>query len=90
MDKIETDFKEKGVIFYNLFTREPHPGQDTRGKDKETGERTGDAQYGFTNIPQTKSMEEREDYVFSIKLVDFLSICYIQSVQLKFYHTYFK
>ena len=66
MDKIATDFKDKGVIFYNLYTREPHPGQDTRRKNKETGERTGDERMNFTEIPQTKSMEEREAYALKM------------------------
>ena len=66
MDKIATDFKDKGVIFYNLYTREPHPGQDTRRKDKVTGERTGDGRMNFTNIAQTKNMNEREQYALKM------------------------
>jgi hypothetical protein len=66
MDKIATDFKDKGVVFYNLYTREPHPGEDTRRKNKETGERTGDNRMNFTEIPQTKTMEEREEYALKM------------------------
>jgi hypothetical protein len=66
MDKIATDFKDKGVLFYNLYTREPHPGQDTRRKDKETGIRSGDDRMNFTEIPQTKTMDEREEYALKM------------------------
>ena len=54
------------MIIYNLYTREPHPEQDTRSRDKKTGERTGDSRMNFTNIPQTKTMEEREKYVLKM------------------------
>ena len=49
MDKIYEDFKYKDVVFYNLYTREPHPGQKF-GK------------FDFSNKKQTKSFEERLAY----------------------------
>ena len=63
MDKIAKDFKDKGVVFYNLYTKEPHPGQDT-------SRRSGDKRYDFTNKKQTKTIEEREDYALGM-LKDF-------------------
>ncbi|MFC1564872.1 hypothetical protein ACFL6G_08035 [candidate division KSB1 bacterium] len=61
MEKIAVDFKDKGVVFYNLYTREPHPGQDTRSERNNN-----DPRYDFTNIPQTKTMEEREAYALKM------------------------
>ena len=55
MEKIAVDYKDVGVEFYQLYTREPHPGQDL-------SKRSGDKRYDFTDIPQTKTMEEREAY----------------------------
>ncbi len=60
MEKIAVDFKEHSVVFYNLYTREPHPGQDT-------SRRSGDKRLDFTNIPQTKTMDERE--VYALKMI---------------------
>lgn len=59
MDSIATDFKDKGVIFYNLYTREPHPGEDT-------SRRSGDKRYDFSNIPQTKTVDDREAYALKM------------------------
>ncbi|MFC1557218.1 hypothetical protein ACFL5L_04470 [candidate division KSB1 bacterium] len=59
MDKIAVDYKDQGVEFWNLYTREPHPGQNT--------DRSGnDPRLDFTNIPQTKTMDEREDYALKM------------------------
>ncbi len=55
MDKIAVDFKKKGVVFYNLYTREPHPGEDTSRRSK-------DKRYDFTEKKQTKTQKQREDY----------------------------
>ena len=66
MDKIATDFKGKGVLFYNLYTREPHPGEDARKRDKETGEKAGDERLNFTDVPQTKTIEQREIYALKM------------------------
>ena len=63
MEKIAVDFRDKGVEFYNLYTREPHPGQDT-------SKRTGDKRYDFTNKKQTKTFEEREAYALGM-IADF-------------------
>ena len=54
MDSIAVEYKDKGVEFWNLYTKEPHPGQNTMGFD-------------FTAIPQTKTMDERVDY--SLKMI---------------------
>ena len=54
MDKIAQDFEDKDVVFYNLYTREPHPGQITRdGRD-------------FSEIMQTKTEEQRIDYALKM------------------------
>ena len=63
MDKIAVDYKDNGLVFYNLYTREPHPGQDT-------STRSGDARYDFTDKKQTKTFDEREEYALSM-LKDF-------------------
>lgn len=49
MDKIYMDYKDKDVIFYSLYTREPHPGQIRGG-------------YDFSDIKQTQTHEERVAY----------------------------
>jgi len=52
MNKIASDFRNKGVVFYVLYTREPHAGQDmTRGFGMD-----------FSAIGQTRSRQERVDY----------------------------
>jgi hypothetical protein len=49
MNKIAADFKDKGVLFYTVYTKEPHAGQSMRGFD-------------FTDKKQTKTHEERINY----------------------------
>jgi hypothetical protein len=49
MDKIARGFKDKGVVFTILYTREPHAGQ------KRTG-------FDFSDKKQTKTHQERVDY----------------------------
>jgi len=52
MNKIANDFKDKGVVFYVLYTREPHAGQDmTRGFGMD-----------FSNVKPTRTHQERVDY----------------------------
>jgi hypothetical protein len=53
MDKIAEDFKDDGVVFYALYTREPHPGQETK-------------EYDFSKKKQTKTHEERVDYALEM------------------------
>jgi hypothetical protein len=53
MDKIAKDFKDKGVAFYMLYTREPHAGQKMRGFD-------------FSEKKQTETREERVDYALAM------------------------
>lgn len=48
MEKIASDFKDKGVVFYTLYTREPHPGQQFQGMD-------------FSKKTLTRTREERVD-----------------------------
>ncbi len=52
MDKVAADFKEKGVDFYNVYTREPHPGEDY-------SEREDDKRFDFTDKTSTKTYEDR-------------------------------
>jgi hypothetical protein len=49
MDQIAKDFADHGVVFYMLYTREPHAGQ----KMKE---------FDFSGKKQTKTHEERVEY----------------------------
>jgi hypothetical protein len=53
MDKIAKDFKDTGVVFYMLYTREPHAGQNM-GK------------FDFSNKKQTTTMQERVDYALDM------------------------
>lgn len=49
MDQIAKEFKDKNVVFYMLYTREPHAGQKMRNFD-------------FSDKKQTKTNQERVDY----------------------------
>ncbi|MFC1614253.1 hypothetical protein ACFL5K_03040 [Gemmatimonadota bacterium] len=53
MDKVAAEFKDKGVDFYNVYTREPHPGEDF-------SKREGDERFDFTDKTSTKTYEERQ------------------------------
>ena len=53
MDKIAKDFKDKGVAFYMLYTREPHAGQKMR-------------EFDFSKKKQTNTKEERVDYALAM------------------------
>jgi len=53
MDKIAKDFKDKGVEFYMLYTREPHAGQKMQ-------------KYGFSDKKQTATHQERVDYALEM------------------------
>jgi hypothetical protein len=53
MDQIAKDFKDKGVEFYMLYTREPHAGQKMR-------------EWDFSDKKQTKSHQERIDYALEM------------------------
>lgn len=53
MDKIARDFQDKGVVFYMLYTREPHAGQQMRNFD-------------FTDKVQTKTHEQRVEYALGM------------------------
>lgn len=48
MEKIAKDFKDHGVVFYVLYTREPHAGAKLQGRD-------------FTKKKQTQTHQERVD-----------------------------
>ena len=49
MDKIAQDFEDKDVVFYTVYTREPHAGED-RGR------------YDFSDKKQTRTEAERVVY----------------------------
>jgi|SaaInl7_200m_RNA_FD_contig_81_489193_length_699_multi_8_in_0_out_0_1 hypothetical protein len=53
MDKLAADFKDKGVDFYNVYTREPHAGEDY-------SHRNGDKRLDFTDKKATKTRQDRE------------------------------
>ena len=53
MDRIAKDFKDHGVVFYMLYTREPHAGQKM-GK------------FDFSEKKQTKTNKERVDYALEM------------------------
>ncbi|MBW7995948.1 MAG: hypothetical protein FVQ81_05120 [Candidatus Glassbacteria bacterium] len=59
MDKIAADFKDKGVDFYNVYTREPHPGEDY-------SEKNDDKRFDFTAKKATKTYEERQAYALEM------------------------
>jgi len=54
MDKIYQDFKEKDVVFFNLYTREPHPDEKFRDFD-------------FFGLKQTGTHEERVNHARILK-----------------------
>ena len=49
MNNISEDFKDKGVLVYTVYTREPHAGEILMGSD-------------FSDKKQTKTYEERMNY----------------------------
>ncbi len=53
MDKLAKDFKDHGVVFYMLYTREPH-----------AGEKMDD--YDFSKKKETKTAKERVDYALEM------------------------
>lgn len=59
MSKIAADYKDKGVEFYNVYTREPHPGKDLSKRIK-------DERFDFSDKKQTGSFEEREAYALEM------------------------
>lgn len=59
MNKVFDEFKDKSVVFYQVYTREPHPGQDHSKKKK-------DPRYDFSNKKQTKTEAEREAYALQM------------------------
>ena len=53
MDKIAEDFKDEGIVFYQIYTREPHAGQKM-------------AIYNFSDKKQTETNLERVDYALEM------------------------
>lgn len=53
MDKIAEYFKDKGIVFYQIYTREPHAGQKM-------------AIYDFSDKKQTETHQERVDYALEM------------------------
>ena len=53
MDKITEDFKGKGVVVYQMYTREPHAGQKMSA-------------YDFSDKKQTETHQERVDYALEM------------------------
>ena len=53
MEKMAKDFKDGGVVFYMLYTKEPHAGQ-IRGD------------HDFSDKKQTKTAKERVDYALEM------------------------
>ncbi len=49
MDQIFSDFSDKDVLFYTLYTAEPHPGQTYDDFD-------------FTDVEQTGTEKQRAEY----------------------------
>ncbi len=80
MRQIAKDFKDKGVDFYMLYTREPHEGEvhykRKRVKDPETGrmkreyELDGNGEkiitYDFSKKRETATHQERVDYALEM------------------------
>ena len=59
MDKVAAEFKDKGVDFYNVYAREPHPGEDF-------SKRESDKKFDFTEKTSTKTYEERQAYALEM------------------------
>ncbi len=55
MEAIAREYREKGVEFYQLYTREPHPGEDL-------SVRSGEKRFDFSQKKQTRTKLEREIY----------------------------
>lgn len=53
MDKIAEDFKDEGVVIYQIYTREPHAGQKM-------------ASFDFSDKKQTETYQERVDYALKM------------------------
>jgi hypothetical protein len=53
MDKIAKDFKAKGVEYFMLYTREPHPGESMR-------------EYDFSDKKQPTDHKGRVDYALEM------------------------
>lgn len=53
MDKIAEDFKDEGIVFYQIYTREPHAGQKM-------------VIYDFSDKKQTETNQERVDYALEM------------------------
>lgn len=53
MDQIAKDFKDAGVVFYMLYTREPH-----------AGEKMG--RWDFSEKKETRTSKERVDYALEM------------------------
>lgn len=53
MDQIAKDFKDHDVVFYMLYTREPHAGQKMKAFD-------------FSDKEQTNTSQERVDYALEM------------------------
>ena len=53
MDKIAEDFKDEGVVIYQIYTREPHAEQKM-------------AVYDFSDKKQTETHQERVDYALGM------------------------
>ncbi|MFC1736708.1 hypothetical protein ACFL1X_11370 [Candidatus Hydrogenedentota bacterium] len=65
MEKIAKDFKDADVVFYMLYTREPHPGQKM-GPGGRGGKAAADWNFDFSDKKQTKTHEERVDYALEM------------------------
>ena len=72
MDQLAEDFKD--VLFYTLYTREPHAGQKMGQRMKNpksiemTGTRPGknSRNWDFSDKEQTKTHQERVDYALEM------------------------
>ncbi len=53
MDKLAAEFKDKGVDFYNVYTREPHAGENFSKK-------SGNKKLDFSDKKATKTRQDRE------------------------------
>ena len=53
MNEVAQDFKDKGVVFFVVYTREPHAGQKM-------------GQHDFSDKKQTTTHKERVDYAFEM------------------------
>jgi len=74
MDQLAENFKDQGVTFYNVYTREPHAGQNMSQRMRNTKEiqmtntrpNKKKRSFDFSDKKQTRTHQERVDYAMEM------------------------